>query len=65
MSIREWHLLKLSPIPRSLSHGVAADAREVIRTETATLDTAAEPDPIADIEDKAESEENELVLDDC
>ena len=57
--------MKLSLIPRSLLHGVAADAREIIRTEMATFDTAAEPDPIADIEDKAESEENELVLDDC
>ena len=48
---------------------VAADARETIRTETATLDTAdeaEESDPFADIEgDEDELEENKLVLDDC
>ena len=48
---------------------MAADARETIRAETATLDTAYEAeqsDPFADIEeDEDELEENELVLDDC
>ena len=48
--------------------GVAADARETIHTETATLDTAdkaEESDPLADIEDEDELEENKLVLNDC
>ena len=48
------------------------DAREAIRTETATLididttDEEEEADPFADIEeDENELEENELVLHDC
>ena len=48
---------------------MAADVRETIRTETATLDTAdeaEESDPFADIEkDEDELEENEPVLVDC
>ena len=51
--------------------GVAADARESIRRDTATLATATdteleESDPFADVEeDEDELEENELVLEDC
>ena len=51
--------------------GVAADARESIRRDTATLATATdielqESDPFADVEgDKDELEKNELVLEDC
>ena len=49
--------------------GVAADARETIRTETATLadtaDESEESDPFADIEEDEDELENELVLDDC
>ena len=49
--------------------GVAADAMEEIRRETATLHTAElddESDPFADIEeDEDELEQNELVLFDC
>ena len=48
--------------------GVAADARESIRRDTATAtDTELkESDPFADIEeDEDELEENELVLEDC
>ena len=51
--------------------GVAADARESIRRDTATLATAMdteleESDPFADVEeDEDELEENELVLEDC
>ena len=51
--------------------GVAADARESIRRDTATLATATdteleESDPFADVEEyEDELEENELVLEDC
>ena len=48
--------------------GVAADAREEFRKETATLCTAEldEFDPFANIEeDEDEFEQNELVLFDC
>ena len=48
---------------------MAADAREAIRKETATLLYAPEleeSDPFADIEeDEDQLEENELVLEDC
>jgi len=48
--------------------GVAADARESIQRDMATLATATdtkleESDPFTDVED--ELEENELVLEDC
>ena len=47
---------------------MAADARESIRRDIATLATATdtelkESDPFADVED--ELEENKLVLEDC
>ena len=51
--------------------GVAADARESIRTDTATLATVTdteleESDPFADVEENEdELEENELVLEHC
>ena len=49
--------------------GVAADAREVVRRDTASLDTTTDTedlDPFADLEeDEDELEQNEVVLDDC
>jgi len=58
-------------IPCPKEGGVAADARESIRRDTATLapvmDTKLEEShPLADVEeDKDELEENDLVLEDC
>ena len=56
----EIHCLKL---------GVAADAREVVRRDTASLDTTTDTedlDPFADLEeDEDELEQNEVVLGDC
>ena len=50
--------------------GVAADARESIRRDTAMLATATdteleESDPFADVEEDEDELENELVLEDC
>ena len=61
--VEEIHCLK--------EGGVAADARESIQRDTATLTTAmdtelVESDPFADVEeDEDELEDNELVLEDC
>ena len=48
---------------------MAADAREVVRRDTASLDTTTDTedlDPFADLEeDEDELEQNEVVLDDC
>ena len=46
--------------------GVAADAGESIRRDTATDTELKESDPFADVEeDKDVLEENKLVLEDC
>ena len=60
MEDKEIHCLKKG--------GVATDAREAIRRETATLDTVTlkESDPFTDVEeDEDELDENKLVLEDC
>jgi len=63
MKDEEIHCLK--------EDGVATDARESIRRDTATLATATdieleESHPFVDVEEEEdESEENKLVLEDC